>query len=88
MYIALPVMMVECISDEEENLGIAKEQEPEELIIYINSNHIVSHWKGFDDYTHITLSDTIQHISPIDHKEFIKLLEECVVSVELTVNDN
>jgi hypothetical protein len=85
MYIQLPVFLME---DEPEDEILRKKTEPKELLLSFNPCKVVSHWQGFDGYTHFTLDDTREHISNIEYTDFIDLLQECTVSVELDVSDN
>lgn len=87
MYLVIPVLLVvSSEADEAELLG--KEAESQEVEVAFNLSQFVSHWKGIDGFTHFTLTDTREHISPIDYDEFVDILEDCMVSVELKVNDN
>jgi hypothetical protein len=89
MYLVLPVFLIVQTEEEEEQAELlGKEVESKEVMVSINISQIVSHWQGIDGYTHFTLTDSREHVSNIDYDDFVDILDDCLVSVELKVNDN
>jgi hypothetical protein len=79
-------MIVEEQSEKDEDLGIAPKIHT--IGVSMNLNHIVSHFRGIDGYTHITLSDDREHVSEIEYEEFLDILDECYMRIELNVGTN
>lgn len=79
-------MWVDGDYEKKEDLGIDVEYTEGKL--WVNTNHICAHHPNDENQTMIRLTNGDVFISPMEHKDFLKILNEITVTIELQPSSN